>query len=51
MLGDDNQEAEDVVQDFFLSLRESKNRFLPGRGRAIAWMTGVVRAIAQTYAR
>jgi len=41
--------AEDAVQDFFLSLCEARNRFLPGQGRAIPWMKGIVRAIAQTY--
>jgi DNA-directed RNA polymerase specialized sigma24 family protein len=41
------QEAEDVVQDFFVSLLEGQSRFAPAQGRAIPWMCGVVRAIAR----
>jgi hypothetical protein len=41
--------AGDAVQDFLLSLAEGENVFLPCEGRAVAWMKGVVRAIARTY--
>ena len=41
-------DAEDVVQDFLLSLSEGRNRFLPKRHYAPAWMARIVRAIAQT---
>ena len=48
VLGMRHAEAEDVVEDFFLSLCEAKNRFLPRREDAIGWMIRIVRAIAQT---
>jgi DNA-directed RNA polymerase specialized sigma24 family protein len=41
-------DAEDVVQDSFLSLCEGRNRFLPKQDYAPAWMARIVRAIAQT---
>lgn len=50
-IGTDKQEAVDVVQAFYLSLCEAKNRFLPGEGEATRWMTRIVRAIAQIYRR
>jgi DNA-directed RNA polymerase specialized sigma24 family protein len=43
------QEAGEVVQAFYLSLLEGKNRFLPEENEAAKWMTAIVRAIAQTY--
>jgi DNA-directed RNA polymerase specialized sigma24 family protein len=47
VLGDLEQEAEDVLQDFFLCLVDRRSRFTPARGRAIPWMCGIVRAIAR----
>jgi DNA-directed RNA polymerase specialized sigma24 family protein len=41
-------DAEDVVQDFLVSLFEGRNRFPPKRHYAPAWMVRIVRAIAQT---
>jgi DNA-directed RNA polymerase specialized sigma24 family protein len=41
-------DAEDVVQDFLLSLCEGRNRFQPKQDNAPAWMARIVRAIAQT---
>jgi Sigma-70 region 2 len=47
VLGPDfEDEAADVLQDFFLSLVEGRSRFAPERGRALPWMFGIVRAIA-----
>jgi hypothetical protein len=41
-------DAADVVQDFFLALLEGKAaRFAPGRGRAKAFLLGVVRDMAR----
>src|SRR5258708_29265552 len=40
-------EAEDVVQDFFVSLLEADQDLMPARGRALSWMRGVVRAMAR----
>ncbi len=45
-LGGFGQEAEDVLQDFFISLLEGRWRFTPGHGRAMQWMCGVVTGIA-----
>jgi DNA-directed RNA polymerase specialized sigma24 family protein len=42
------QDADDVLQDFFLFLLEGKSPFLPAHGRAVVWMCRTVRAIAQT---
>jgi len=40
-------EAEDVVQDFSVSLLEGDQVVMPSRGRAVSWMRGVVRAMAR----
>jgi DNA-directed RNA polymerase specialized sigma24 family protein len=40
-------EADDVLQDFFLSLLERRSLFAPARGRAIPWMSEAVRALAR----
>jgi DNA-directed RNA polymerase specialized sigma24 family protein len=40
-------EADDVLQDFFLSLLERRSRFGPARGRAIPWMCEAVQALAR----
>jgi DNA-directed RNA polymerase specialized sigma24 family protein len=40
-------EADDVLQDFFLSLLERRSRFAPARGRAIPWMCEAVQALAR----
>jgi DNA-directed RNA polymerase specialized sigma24 family protein len=49
VLGDFEQEAEDVLQDFCLSLVERQSRFTPAHGRAIPWMCGIVRAMARKH--
>jgi DNA-directed RNA polymerase specialized sigma24 family protein len=41
------EEADDVLQDFFAWMLEGSSRFQPAHGRAIPWMCGVVRAIAR----
>jgi DNA-directed RNA polymerase specialized sigma24 family protein len=46
---DYEQEADDVLQDFFLALLEGVPDLLPARGRAIEWMCGGIRALAQSY--
>ena len=43
------QEAGDVLQDFFLMLLEGSSRFLPAHGRAIEWMCGIVRSMARRH--
>ena len=40
-------EADEVLQDFFLSLLERRSRFAPARGHAIPWMCEAVRALAR----
>ena len=45
-LGPFGQEAEDVLQDFFVSLLERRWRFTPGHGHGMQWMCGVVQGIA-----
>jgi DNA-directed RNA polymerase specialized sigma24 family protein len=40
-------EAADVLQDFFLSLLERRSRFTPAQGHAIPWMCEAVRALAR----
>ncbi len=40
------EEATDLVQDFFVSLLEGRSRFAPQRKRALPWMFGIVRAAA-----
>jgi DNA-directed RNA polymerase specialized sigma24 family protein len=47
VLGDFEHEAADVVQDFLLALLERRSPFTPGKGRAIPWMCGLVRAMAR----
>src|SRR5271169_3177027 len=46
ILGEFDQEADDVLQDFFLALLERRLRFEPAHGRAMPWMCRMVRAIA-----
>jgi DNA-directed RNA polymerase specialized sigma24 family protein len=46
MLGEFDQEAEDVLQDFLLALLERRLRFDPAHGRAMPWMCRMVRAFA-----
>jgi hypothetical protein len=44
---DNEHDAADVVQDFFLALVEEKvERFVPGQARARPFMLGVVKAMA-----
>ena len=45
-LGEFDQDAEEVLNDFFLSLLERRFLFTPAHGRAMPWMCGVVQAIA-----
>lgn len=48
VLGSDfEEEARDVLQDFFVSLLEGRIEILPAHGRAIPWMCGVVGAMAR----
>jgi DNA-directed RNA polymerase specialized sigma24 family protein len=49
VMGDFEQEAPDVLQDFFLALLEGRSRFTPAQGRAIAWMCGIIRAMARKH--
>jgi DNA-directed RNA polymerase specialized sigma24 family protein len=49
VMGRFKQDADDVVQDFYLALLEGRSRFHPERGRAIPWMIGIVRATARKY--
>jgi DNA-directed RNA polymerase specialized sigma24 family protein len=46
ILGEFDQEAEDVLQDFLVALLERRLRFEPAHGRAMPWMCRMVRAIA-----
>jgi DNA-directed RNA polymerase specialized sigma24 family protein len=48
-LGPMEEDCDDVVQDFFLSLVEGRTRFVPERKRALEWMFGIVRAIARKH--
>jgi DNA-directed RNA polymerase specialized sigma24 family protein len=47
VLGDFDDEAAEVLQDFLLSLLERRSPFTPAQGRAIPWMCGLVRAMAR----
>jgi DNA-directed RNA polymerase specialized sigma24 family protein len=47
LLGDFEDEAGDVLQDFFVWMLECRSRFTPARGRALAWMCGIIRAMAR----
>lgn len=49
VMGDFEADAGDVLQDFFLALLEGRSRFTPAHGRAIAWMCGIIRAMARKY--
>jgi DNA-directed RNA polymerase specialized sigma24 family protein len=49
VMGPFAHDGEDVLQDFFLALLEGRSRFTPAHGRAVAWMCGIVRAIAQRH--
>jgi DNA-directed RNA polymerase specialized sigma24 family protein len=45
------EDAEDAVQDLFLSLVEGRAaRFPPAEGRAMAWLGGLVRSLARARA-
>jgi DNA-directed RNA polymerase specialized sigma24 family protein len=46
VLGPHEHEAEDVLQDFFLTLLEGGSRFVPAHGSAIRWMGDIIRTIA-----
>jgi DNA-directed RNA polymerase specialized sigma24 family protein len=46
VLGEFAQEAGDVLQDFFVVMLEGRSRFVPAHGRALAWMCGIIRAMA-----
>ena len=50
-LGEFDQDAGEVLQDFFLCLIERRLLFTPAHGRATPWMCGVVQAIAQQRRR
>jgi len=49
VLGDFEDEATDVLQDFLVLLLERRSRFTPAQGRAIPWMCGLVRAMARKH--
>jgi len=49
LLGNFKDEAGDVLQDFFVWMVESQTRFTPARGRALAWMCGIIRAMARKH--
>src|SRR5258708_21795012 len=51
VMGRFKQDAEDVVQDFFVSLLEGRSVYVPAHGYATRWMCGVVRAMAKTYGK
>jgi DNA-directed RNA polymerase specialized sigma24 family protein len=51
VLGEFEQEAEDVLDDFLLSLLERRAPFTPAHGRATPWLCRIVRAIAQQRRR
>ncbi len=48
VMGAFKQDAEEVVQDFFVSLLEGRSLYVPAQGYATRWMCGVVRAMAKT---
>jgi hypothetical protein len=50
-LGEFEQDAGEVLQDFFLGLIERRLLFVPAHGRAMSWMCGIVQAIAQQRRR
>jgi DNA-directed RNA polymerase specialized sigma24 family protein len=43
----DRDQADDVVQDFFLSILEGDRVFVRGKTPATAWMRAIVRAMAR----
>jgi DNA-directed RNA polymerase specialized sigma24 family protein len=49
LLGDFKDEAGDVLQDFFVWMLEGQTRFTPARGRGLAWMCGIIRAMARKH--
>jgi DNA-directed RNA polymerase specialized sigma24 family protein len=49
VMGPFKEDAEDVVQDFFVSVLEGRSVYVPAQGYAIRWMCGVVLAMAKTY--
>jgi DNA-directed RNA polymerase specialized sigma24 family protein len=51
VLGEFEQDAEDVLDDFLLSLLERRARFTPAHGRATPWLCRIVRLIAQERRR
>jgi DNA-directed RNA polymerase specialized sigma24 family protein len=50
-LGDFGQDGTDVLQDFWLAMLEKRLRYSPAHGRAMPFMCGMVRAIAQQRRR
>jgi DNA-directed RNA polymerase specialized sigma24 family protein len=47
LMGEFEDEAGDVLQDFFVWMLEGRTRFTPARGRALPWMCGIIRAMAR----
>src|SRR5260370_35690055 len=47
VMGGFKQDAEDVVQDFFVSLLEGRSVYGPSPGYAPRWMVGLVLAMAK----
>ena len=49
VMGAFKQDAEDVLQDFFLFLYEGRSPFLLTHGNALPWMRRTIRAMARTH--
>ncbi len=47
VLGEHEEEAADVLQDFYVYLLEGRLRHAPADGAVMPWMCGLVRTIAQ----
>jgi DNA-directed RNA polymerase specialized sigma24 family protein len=45
-LGKDAHDADDLLQDLYVFLLEARIPYLPGYGRAIQWICGVIRVLA-----
>jgi hypothetical protein len=50
-LGEFDQDGTDVLEDFWLAMLEKRLRYSPAHGRAMPFMCGMVRAIAQQRRR
>lgn len=50
-LGKDAGEADDVVQDVFVTLLEEATRFSPAPGKVSVWLNGIARRISMKRVR